>query len=220
MVNLKNLKKLISENGRGGQKKLADAIQVSTGNVNDWLNPNKNATPSANALYKIADYYDCSIDYILGRTDNPKIAGENAKIYRFPVYYEQEAAAGVGILNQDSNFDMEEYIIDNIPNNAVYAIKISGESMYSEITDYKLKTGSVILVNPKFLNSEIEDKIVIVNFEGKTICKRCIDKGNYFLFQSDNEEYENDNRKSSDDPNCKILGVVVGVIDNEKFISI
>lgn len=30
-------------------------------------------TPSAAILEKIADYLDCSVDYLLGRTDNPEI---------------------------------------------------------------------------------------------------------------------------------------------------
>lgn len=29
--------------------------------------------PQADNLAKIADYLDCSVDYLLGRTDNPKI---------------------------------------------------------------------------------------------------------------------------------------------------
>ena len=28
-------------------------------------------TPSAEVLEKIANYFDCSVDYLLGRTDNP-----------------------------------------------------------------------------------------------------------------------------------------------------
>ena len=30
-------------------------------------------TPSCEILEKIADYLDCSVDYLLGRTDNPDI---------------------------------------------------------------------------------------------------------------------------------------------------
>lgn len=30
-------------------------------------------TPSAEILEKIADYLDCSVDYLLGRTENPEI---------------------------------------------------------------------------------------------------------------------------------------------------
>lgn len=30
-------------------------------------------TPSAEIFEKIADYLDCSVDYLLGRTDNPEM---------------------------------------------------------------------------------------------------------------------------------------------------
>ena len=30
-------------------------------------------TPSAEILEKVADYLDCSVDYLLGRTDNPEV---------------------------------------------------------------------------------------------------------------------------------------------------
>ena len=33
----------------------------------------RNYTPSAELLEKIADYLDCSVDYLLGRTNNPEI---------------------------------------------------------------------------------------------------------------------------------------------------
>ena len=33
----------------------------------------KNSMPKADNLAKIADYLDCSVDYLLGRTDNPEV---------------------------------------------------------------------------------------------------------------------------------------------------
>lgn len=33
----------------------------------------KTSMPKADNLAKIADYLDCSVDYLLGRTDNPDI---------------------------------------------------------------------------------------------------------------------------------------------------
>lgn len=33
----------------------------------------KTSMPTADNLAKIADYLDCSVDYLLGRTDNPEI---------------------------------------------------------------------------------------------------------------------------------------------------
>lgn len=51
-------------------KKLAEAIGASEGNVSDWKSGK--AIPSAEKLILIADFFDVSLDYLLGRTDNPK----------------------------------------------------------------------------------------------------------------------------------------------------
>lgn len=37
------------------------------------------STPKSENLAKIADYLDCSVDYLLGRTDNPEINRWNNK---------------------------------------------------------------------------------------------------------------------------------------------
>ena len=33
----------------------------------------RDGTPSTEIIEKIADYLDCSVDYLLGRTDNPAV---------------------------------------------------------------------------------------------------------------------------------------------------
>ena len=38
----------------------------------------KNSTPNAERITEIASYFHVSTDYLLGRTDNPAIAGEKA----------------------------------------------------------------------------------------------------------------------------------------------
>lgn len=39
----------------------------------------KTSMPKADTLAKIADYLNCSVDYLLGRTDNPEINKINDK---------------------------------------------------------------------------------------------------------------------------------------------
>lgn len=217
MINWNNLQELLK--GSGEKIKLSKKTGISTGNISDWFNPDKKAQPSAEALVKIADAFECSVDYLLDRTNNPNIESKSIKIYRFPEY-NQGAAAGVGQLGKDSSYHMEEYIIDSIPDDAAFTMKIIGESMYDEKTDYLIHTNSIVLINPQFSEYELDNKIVIANFKGKIICKRYIDKGDYILFQSDNSVFKEENRKSSDDPDCKVLGIVLGVIEDNKFISV
>lgn len=52
-------------------KTLSSAIGVSSGNISDWKSGK--SKPNIDAITKIADYLDCSVDYLLGRTDNPEI---------------------------------------------------------------------------------------------------------------------------------------------------
>ena len=37
----------------------------------------RNAYPSIEVIGQIADYLNCSVDYLLGRTDNPTVSGNN-----------------------------------------------------------------------------------------------------------------------------------------------
>lgn len=49
-------------------KKVSDATGISTGNLSDWKNGK--CLPSADKLATLADYLECSVDYLLGRTTN------------------------------------------------------------------------------------------------------------------------------------------------------
>ena len=70
MVNLDNLFQRLSDKGLNA-KKLSEATGISTGNISDWKSGR--SLPSATKLDVIADYLDCSVDYLLGRTDNPDV---------------------------------------------------------------------------------------------------------------------------------------------------
>lgn len=51
--------------------KVAKETGISQGLMNEYKNGIK--LPTVQNLAKIADYLDCSVDYLLGRTDNPDI---------------------------------------------------------------------------------------------------------------------------------------------------
>lgn len=48
---------------------LAQKIGISSGVISKWKN--ENTLPNGENLVKIADYLDVSVDYLLGRTDDP-----------------------------------------------------------------------------------------------------------------------------------------------------
>ena len=51
-----------------GQNTLAKAIDVSNASISYWENAKQE--PSAEAVYKLASYYEVSADYILGLTND------------------------------------------------------------------------------------------------------------------------------------------------------
>ena len=48
---------------------LAQKLGISSGVISKWKN--ENTLPNGENLVKIADYLDVSVDYLLGRTDDP-----------------------------------------------------------------------------------------------------------------------------------------------------
>jgi len=79
MIGWNNLRILLDN--KGEKAKLSMKTGISTGNISDWLNPNRTSQPSADALNKIADYYDCSVDYLLDRTDIKNTQNSNQFLF-------------------------------------------------------------------------------------------------------------------------------------------
>ncbi len=48
---------------------LVKQLGIAHGNVTRWKN---GIIPETGALTKISNHFDCSVDYLLGRTDNPE----------------------------------------------------------------------------------------------------------------------------------------------------
>lgn len=64
------LKALRNEHGLT-QKQLGEATGLSTRGIQDYeLEQRK---PGLDVLLALADYFDVSLDYLTGRTDNPKV---------------------------------------------------------------------------------------------------------------------------------------------------
>lgn len=200
-MELIHLKSLL--NKRGESARLSKATNISTGNISDWLNSSKKSTPNAEALCKIASYFNCSVDYLLDRTNIKSMNIQN--IYRFPVY-DQQAAAGAGMIGRDGDFEIEDIITDYIPDNAVFGIHIKGKSMEDTIPD-----DSIVLLDTKFDPYELDNQNVIVEINGEVICKQYNQQSNHIWFKSLNKEFSYEDRHIYDD-NYRIIGKVVKVI--------
>ncbi|NDO45999.1 helix-turn-helix transcriptional regulator [Clostridium sp. MD294] len=61
------IKKLLIDKNKTGKQMASDCNL----GVNVLSNLRRGDVKSIETFYKIADYLDCSVDYLLGRTDNP-----------------------------------------------------------------------------------------------------------------------------------------------------
>lgn len=67
MVFLETVLAIINKKNISKNKMLTD-LNLSKSSFIDWHN--RGTIPGGETLIKIADYLDCSVDYLLGRTDN------------------------------------------------------------------------------------------------------------------------------------------------------
>ncbi len=169
MSNLNNLFEIIGVLGINA-KKLSDKTGISTGNISDWKSGR--SMPTAKKLVKIADYLNCSIDYLLGRTDIPEInkplelsvpdrnTDENIPKRILP-FYRTAASAGTGSYLFDET--PVEYV--NVPKTdktsaADYILEIRGDSMEPKFYD-----GDCVLIQQAERIYEGQIGIFILNGE-------------------------------------------------------
>ena len=64
--------KLLRENKKISSKELADALNVDVATISNYESGRRN--PKNETLLQLADFFNVSIDYLLGRTDDEQVA--------------------------------------------------------------------------------------------------------------------------------------------------
>ena len=207
MASLYNLEKLLEEHG--SKYKLSRATGISTGNISDWFNSSKRALPTTSALLKLAEYFDCSIDYLLDRTNVLNNSPKSARIINLPIL-EQRASAGIGLeANELSNdfhtFEFFEY--SSIPVGATHGIIISGDSMQP-----KFSNGQVVFINSTLDCNDGDYGIFSVTtyYDTKVYCKqkKIRRDGSYYL-HSINSNYPDPDIIANEVVLCRCVGKIL-----------
>lgn len=171
MIEWKNLQKLLSEPGR--KTKLSKATGISTGNISDWFNPDKSAQPSADALYKIAEYLECSVDYLMDRTNTRKLHKQlpdniihliDMGEIMFIETYMEKVSAGRGNTIISCDKIPKLYPATTISSKASYAAIITGDSMEPQFTD-----NDIIYVDANQI--PVHGEIGVFTYNGEAYCK-------------------------------------------------
>lgn len=211
MIDWSNFESKLQKRGRRAD--LSRQTGISTGNIRDWFNPNKSAQPSADALVKISEALDCSVDYLLGLTDVEKRNTSPTKIYLLPVY-EQDVAAGPGQLGFDHNPEMREFHENDIPKKVSYGIHIKGNSMETD-DENNIPDKSTVLVSTEFDYDGLIGEAVIANIGGVLVCKEYnIAEDGHLWLKSRNPNKSDEDRHIYDINGVKIIGRVVKVVSS------
>lgn len=172
MYNSKNIATRIKDLAKRKNIKLNDMFEKIGLGKNTMANF-KTSMPKADNLAKIADFLNCSVDYLLGRTENPNIDYKSIKPVRpdediktaipkrILPFYRTAASAGSGSYLFDDT--PVEYI--NVQKNdttlaADYILEVSGDSMEPKFHD-----GDCVLIQQSERIYEGQIGIFILNGE-------------------------------------------------------
>ena len=166
---------LLRKKRKISQEKLAKELKVSRSTVAMWEN-NSNE-PDNNTLIKLANYFNISVDELIGNEDAPKMKG-----IKIPVF--GHVAAGIPITAIEDIIDYEEISEEEASKGEYFGLVIKGDSM-----EPKMSTGDVVIVRsqPTIENGEIA--IVLVNGDEAT-CKKIKKTPEGIILMSLNPSYE------------------------------
>lgn len=138
------------------QEKLANMLSVTQANLSGW--ELGKWQPDQEALTKLADYFNVSVDYLLGREETTT-SGRGVKI---PVY--GEIAAGIPIEAVEDIIDFEEITPELAASGEFLALSVKGDSMSPRIQN---KDVVIIRRQESVENGEIA--AVMVNGDSATL---------------------------------------------------
>lgn len=199
-----SLKKIRQDNNLT-QEELAKKINTSRSNIANYEN-DKNM-PSIDILEKLSEIFNCSIDYLLGKSD-ARMPDLKDKLFLIPIV--GKVAAGQPIL---ANENIEGYLpIDplmyNLTSpNGFFFLKIQGESMNKLI-----KNGSYALIKKQDYAENGDVIVAIVNGDNEATIKRYKQLNEQFIMLEPVSEDSSFQPITIDLKNTKfsIIGKVVG----------
>lgn len=100
---LKNLK-LLREKSNLSQKQLADVVKVSQQSINKY--ENHDVEPNIETLSLMANFFNTSIDYIVGRAENEN-SSEDGKIFNLNKDEEALILSFRKLKNEDKDLTMQ-----------------------------------------------------------------------------------------------------------------
>lgn len=197
--------RLCSQRGKSPNA-VAKELKISSGSVTNW----KNGTiPNNSALLKLANYFNVTVDYLLGKedaipTDTTGFAVEDMlNLRRIPIY--ETVSAGLGATAYDQPTEYIPLCFDSAceADNTI-CIRVKGDSMAPIINN-----GDIVHV----LKQDVVDRgmmaVVLVDDDGFV---KYLDYGTGWIeLVSQNAMYRTMRFEGADTDRVRVVGVVTGV---------
>lgn len=168
-----NIKKIRQDNNLT-QEELAKRINTSRSNIANYEN-DKNM-PSIDILEKLSEIFNCSIDYLLGKSD---IKNPDLKDNLFLIPIVGKVAAGKPILadeNIEGYLPIDPFMYHLTSPDGFFFLQIQGESMNKLI-----KNGSYALIKKQDYAEDGDVIVAIVNGDNEVTVKRYKQLNNQFV---------------------------------------
>lgn len=154
--------KLLREEFNMTQQELADKIDGAKSTIAMYENGSRK--PSLDALVKLANIFDCSIDYLLGNNDNKN----TLNLFNIPIV--GKISAGQPILateNVEGYLPVDPSIYGFKSIDDLFFLRVSGESM-----NLKVKNGDYALIHKQDYANDGDIVVAIVDDEDEATLKQ------------------------------------------------
>lgn len=142
------------------QKDVAAFLDIDRTTYVKW--ENGNTEPNQDALIKLAEYFDVSVDYLLG--NSPKETAEKKKGIKIPVL--GRVQAGIPVDAIEEIIDYEEITEEMASQGDYFGLVIRGQSMMPRMVE-----GDVIIVRKQSDVDSGDIAVVLVNGNDATVKK-------------------------------------------------
>lgn len=204
---MNKLRELRIKKGRK-QKEVAAEIGMSMQALSNYENGLRE--PDFATLNKLADYFNVTVDYLLGRSDNPLppeailVSGE---FIALPVI--GTITAGYGGVAQEEytgeKLEIPRELLTKYTPDELYVLTVKGDSMYPELLD-----GDRVLVYK--VSSVDSGTVAVVLYNGDAATVKRVEYqqgGNYIDLVPRNPEFKTKRIVGADLEQCRILGKVI-----------
>lgn len=192
------------------QQELAEKIGGAKSTI--AMYENEQRKPSLEVLIKLSEIFNCSIDYILCKTDKRTSNINNDKIFLVPVY--GKISAGLPNWAEeclDGYLPIDPNLMNISSPDECFFLRVDGESM-----NKVLKNGSYALIRKTDFVEDGEIAVVLVNGYDATI-KKFTKQGDIIALEPMSDDLSMKTQIYTKDTPIKVIGKYIGKMEiNER----